>query len=67
MAWPTGELVIQSLAASGPTSAGQVRRVELLGGGELAFQRDDRGLHVALPEARPAFTPAVRISGPGLA
>jgi alpha-L-fucosidase len=66
MAWPTGELLIQSLATSGPTSAGEVRRVELLGGGELAFRRDGKGLRVTLPSARPAFTPVVKISGPGL-
>jgi alpha-L-fucosidase len=67
MAWPTGELLIESLATSGPTSAGEVRRVELLGGAEpLAFRRDGKGLRVTLPSARPAFTPVVKISGPGL-
>ncbi len=44
MAWPAGELVIESLATSGPTSAGEVRRVELLGSSEpLAFKRDWQG------------------------
>ena len=67
MAWPAGEVVIESLATSGPTSAGEVRRVELLGGGEpLSFVRDGKGLRVTLPSARPAFTPVLKISGPGL-
>jgi alpha-L-fucosidase len=67
MAWPTGELVIESLATSGPTSGGEVRRVELLGSPEpLTFKRDGKGLRVTLPGPRPAFTPVVKISGPGL-
>jgi len=67
MLWPQGDVVIESLATSGPTSAGEVRRVELLGGGELAFKRDGKGLRVTLPDSRPAFTPVLKISGPGLA
>ncbi|MBO9560107.1 MAG: alpha-L-fucosidase [Caulobacter sp.] len=66
MAWPAGELVIESLATSGPTSAGEVQRVELVGGGALAFKRDGKGLRIAMPDARPAFTPVLKISGPGL-
>lgn len=67
MAWPEGPLVIESLAAAGPTSAGEVRRVELLGGGDpLPFTRDASGLRVDLPQRRPAFTPVLKISGPGL-
>ncbi len=67
MAWPTGDLMITSLASSGPTSAGEVRRVELLGGGDLlAFTRGAEGLRITLPDRRPAFTPVLKISGRGL-
>jgi alpha-L-fucosidase len=67
MAWPTGALTIASLATGAPTAAGEVRRVELLGGGDpLPFTRGPEGLRVELPERRPAFTPALKISGPGL-
>lgn len=67
MAWPTGPLLIASLATGGPTSAGEVRRVELLGAGEpLPFTRGPDGLRVDLPDRRPTFSPALKISGPGL-
>lgn len=63
MAWPTGSLTIESLGAS---AAGEVADVALLGGGTLDFRRDALGLHVTLPERRPAFTPVLRIRGRGL-
>lgn len=67
MAWPGGPLTIASLATGAPTAAGDVRRIELLGGGDpLPFRRDASGLTVELPQRRPTFTPALKISGPGL-
>jgi alpha-L-fucosidase len=62
--WPAGETKLTSLAAGHP---GEVRRVELLGAAEpLPFRRTDAGLEVTLPDRRPAFTPALKIHGPGL-
>ena len=67
MAWPEGRMVIKSLASQGPTSAGEVARIELLGGSQpLPFTRDADGLTVQLPEQRPAFTPVLKLQGPGL-
>lgn len=64
MAWPTGSLRIESLASA----PGEVRRVTLLGGADpLAFRREAGGLVVDLPERRPAFTPVLKLEGPGLA
>jgi alpha-L-fucosidase len=63
--WPVGEIRLRSLAAG---QAGEVRRVELLGGPDpLPFRRDADALVVRLPERRPAFTPVLKIEGPGLA
>jgi len=67
MAWPEGKMSITSLGSQGPTSTGEVARVELLGSREpLPFTRDASGLTVQLPERRPAFTPVLKIQGPGL-
>jgi len=64
MAWPSGPLTIASLARG---AAGDVRRVELLGGGDpLPFTRTADGLRIDLPQRRPTFTPALKISGPAL-
>jgi len=63
MAWPEGRLKIESLA----NAPGEVRRVTLLGGGDpLPFRREAGGLVVDLPQRRPAFTPVLKIEGPGL-
>jgi alpha-L-fucosidase len=63
MAWPAGALKIESLGGA----PGEVRRVTLLGGGDpLPFRREAGGLIIDLPERRPAFTPALKIEGPGL-
>ncbi|PXA87199.1 alpha-L-fucosidase [Caulobacter sp. D4A] len=64
---PEREMVIESLAVGAPHASGEVRRVSLLGGDPLPFTRDDKGLKITLPERRPAFTPVVKIEGPGLA
>ena len=64
MDWPAGPLRIESLAGA----PGEVRRVSLLGGGDpLPFRREGGALVVELPDRRPAFTPVLRIEGPGLA
>jgi len=65
MAWPQGSLTIESLATG--RAPGEVRRVTLLGGTDpLPFRREASGLVVDLPGRRPAFTPALKIEGPGL-
>ena len=63
MEWPERESAIASLGAS---AGGVIEKVELLGGGPLQFRRDAEALHVALPPADGAFTPAIRILGRGL-
>ncbi len=66
--WPTGqEIVVRSLADGSPQKKGRVERVELLGhGAPLPFTMAADGLHVTLPDRRPAFTPALKIMGPGI-
>jgi alpha-L-fucosidase len=45
----------------------QVRRVGLVGGDQaLPFRHEPDALVVRLPDHRPAFTPVLRIEGPGL-
>jgi alpha-L-fucosidase len=62
--WPARDLNLTRLAVGEP---GEVRRVELLGGGDpLPYSREREGLVVTLPERRPAFTPVLKIEGPGL-
>jgi len=63
MAWPEASLRIESLAGA----PGDVRRVTLLGGTDpLPFRREAGGLAVDLPARRPAFTPVLKLEGPGL-
>lgn len=68
MEWPeSGFLNIRAMADGSAQRKGTVERVELLGHGEpLRFELGMDGLAVKLPEARPAFTPALKISGAGL-
>ena len=66
LAWPDGEAVVESLGARRLPEA-VVERVEQLGGGPLAFNRDETGLRFALPRpVEGAFVPTVRIFGRGL-
>lgn len=66
MVWPKEPLRIASLAAG--ASPVQVRRVSLLGGGQVPFTQDGSGLLVTLPEsAKGAFVPVLRIEGEGIA
>jgi alpha-L-fucosidase len=61
MEWPAdGVLNIRALANA------PVERVELLGFGQVAFEKGPDALAIRLPAARPvAFVPAFRILGPG--
>lgn len=63
MDWPKGEMRIGSLSGR----QGQVRRVGLVGGAQtLPFRHEADALVVSLPDQRPAFSPVLRIEGPGL-
>jgi alpha-L-fucosidase len=42
-------VTVRSLAAGSPHWTGGIRSVSLVGGGALAFTRDERGLHVTVP------------------
>jgi alpha-L-fucosidase len=70
--WPDsnnggGFMVVTSMAAGSPQRKGRIERVELLGQGQpLDFELGLGGLTVKLPDARPAFTPALKIMGTGL-
>ena len=58
---------VVTLASLADGARGDVQRVELLGlTGPLDFQHGPQGLTVRLPQARPAFTPALKILGEGL-
>ena len=66
--WPDNNfMVVTSMAAGSPQRKGRIERVELLGQGQpLDFELGLGGLTVKLPDARPAFTPALKIMGAGL-
>ncbi|MBW8734367.1 MAG: alpha-L-fucosidase [Asticcacaulis sp.] len=66
--WPNAPFVtITAMAEGSPQRKGQVERVELLGYGQpLRFELGMDGLTVKLPDARPAFTPVLKIMGKGL-
>jgi alpha-L-fucosidase len=68
LAWPdSGYMSLRSMAEGSPHRKGHVERVELLGHGEpLKFELGLGGLTVKLPDARPAFTPVLKIMGSGL-
>jgi alpha-L-fucosidase len=56
MGWPEGGTVtIKSMRAGGEHLHKPVARVELVGGGALAFQQTADGLTVTLPQQRPAL------------
>ena len=59
--WPEGETVITSLGDA------RVERVEMLGGGPIAFRQDAASLRFQLPPAQGGeFVPALRIYGRGI-
>ena len=66
--WPHAPFVtITSMAEGSAQRKGQIERVELLGHGQpLRFELGMDGLTVKLPDARPAFTPVLKIMGSGL-
>jgi alpha-L-fucosidase len=56
MGWPeSGQVTIKSMRAGGPHLEKPVTRVEILGGGTLAFRQTPAGLQVSLPRERPAL------------
>ena len=66
--WPNAPFVtITSMAEGSAQRKGKVEHVELLGHGQpLRFELGMDGLTVKLPDARPAFTPVLKIMGSGL-
>ncbi|MEO6359073.1 MAG: alpha-L-fucosidase, partial [Sphingomicrobium sp.] len=63
--WPERESAITSLGRNA-LGAARIYRVDLLGGGPIAFRQDGDALRLTIP--RPvdgAFVPAVRIGGQG--
>jgi len=64
MHWPSGEVVINSLA-SGKAVQGKIRKVELLGHpGALEFTQDAVGLHVKFPAEKPCdYAYVLKING----
>jgi alpha-L-fucosidase len=64
MSWPSGEVVITSLAIGTPVR-GKVEKVELLGhAGSLPFTRDGEGLKVRFPDERPCdYAYVLKITG----
>ena len=54
LGWPkSGTLLVKTLAQGSPYFRAEVKRVELLGHGEVRFSRDPSGLNITLPESRP--------------
>lgn len=66
--WPqSGYMSLTAFAEGSPQRKGNIERVELLGHGQpLDFGLSVNGLNVKLPDARPAFTPVLKILGSGL-
>ena len=64
--WPQGESFIASIGADALPQA-VIERIDLLGGPQLGFQRDERALRLSLPRPKGGdFVPAIRIRGRGL-
>ena len=64
--WPQAESAIASLGRDALPGA-KIERIDLLGGPELQVRREADALRLTLPPAQDgAFTPAIRIRGPGL-
>jgi alpha-L-fucosidase len=62
MGWPeSGTVTIKSMRAGGEHLKQAVTRVELVGGGALAFQQTADGLQVTLPRERPALPYAITL------
>jgi alpha-L-fucosidase len=65
MAWPDAAPVVITSLATGPSSPGKVKRVELLGHpGPLKFTQDAEGLKVTFPPEKPCdFVYSLKITG----
>ena len=62
MGWPdNGTVTIKSMRAGGAHLKKAVSRVELLGGGTLAFRQTEAGLQVTLPRERAALPYAIAL------
>jgi alpha-L-fucosidase len=58
--WPEdGKVTIKSLSEGNKLQPGTIHKIEILGGGELRFQRNAAALEVSLPDNRPALQYAV--------
>jgi alpha-L-fucosidase len=58
--WPEdGKVTIKSLSEGNKLQPGAIHKIEMLGGGELRFQRNAAALEVSLPDNRPALQYAV--------
>jgi alpha-L-fucosidase len=66
--WPeNGFVQVYSMAEGSPQRKGTIEKVELLGYAEpLKFELGMDGLSVKLPDAKPTFTPVLKITGSGL-
>jgi alpha-L-fucosidase len=57
LGWPeNAKALIKSLSLDNPLRPEAIHRVELLGGGELKFERKPEGLEVTLPDKKPDLT-----------
>src|SRR3546814_18495337 len=66
LAWPNAPVTIAALGRSAMPDV-RIERVRLIGGGPLAVDHDDAGLHLSLPPAGAGdIVPVVRIEGRGL-
>jgi alpha-L-fucosidase len=62
MGWPdNGTVTIKSMRAGGEHLKTAVSRVELVGGGTLAFRQTAEGLQVTLPRERAALPYAITL------
>lgn len=62
LGWPEdGKIKIKSLSEANALRPGGISRIELLGGGELNFQRNAEALEITLPDKKPEFDYAVAL------
>jgi alpha-L-fucosidase len=56
LGWPeNGRALIKSLSKGSTLRPETINRIEMLGGGELSYERKEEGLEVILPENKPEF------------
>ena len=62
LGWPEdGKIKIKSLSDGNALRPGAISKIEMLGGGDLRFQRNAEALEVTLPESRPTLQYAVTL------